>query len=246
VKSLALDHRSRMPLHAQVEELLRALIRQPEYEAGKLLPDEVSLARKLGVSRGTLRAGIARLMYEGLLERRAGVGTRVARHALPSGVGAWHSFTQEMHRRGLTVQTFKLQTRMLPAPRPVAAALEIAEGTPVLRLERLRGWDDEPVVLFTSWLHPRLGVSPEEDFSRPLYDVIEARSGVAADRSREELSAVSADAALARRLQVKKGAPLLWRRRVVLDPSGRPIEFAVVHYRGDRFTLTLDLRREQP
>jgi uncharacterized membrane protein len=38
------------------------------------------------------------------------------------------------------------------------------------------------------------------------------------------------------------GTALLRRDRTVLDDKRRPMEFAVVHYRCDRFTLTLNLR----
>jgi GntR family transcriptional regulator len=245
--ALSLDRRSPVPLHAQVERLLRDLLRRPPYRDGALLPDEVSLARRLGVSRNTVRAGVARLAFEGLLERRAGVGTRAAAaRTVHTGIGAWHSFTHEMERKGLRVQTFAREAGREAADAAVARALRVRPGTRVLRLDRLRGWDGEPVVLFQSWLHPRLGLDGTEDFDRPLYALIESESGVAADRAHEELEAVAADARLAGLLRVRRGAPLLRRRRVVVDPGGRPIEFAVVHYRSDRFTLTMDIRRERP
>jgi len=75
---IGLEHGSAIPLHVQVEKMLRDLIRKPEYQNGALLPDEVTLAMKLGISRGTIRAGIGKLVFEGLLQRKAGVGTRVA------------------------------------------------------------------------------------------------------------------------------------------------------------------------
>src|SRR5579863_789312 len=93
LKALRLNHLSAVPLHAQARELLRGLARQPAYQNGRLLPDEVSLAGKLGVSRGTMRSAITRLVHEGLLERRAGVGTRVRTVAGESGIGAWRSFS---------------------------------------------------------------------------------------------------------------------------------------------------------
>ena len=70
---MTLDHKSPVPLRVQVERLLYDLIRKREYRDGALLPDEVTLARKLGVSRGTVRSGISKLVFEGLLERKAGV-----------------------------------------------------------------------------------------------------------------------------------------------------------------------------
>ena len=74
---LSLDHKSPVPLHIQAEELLRNLIRDPEY-ATKFLPNEVDLARQLAISRTTLRQALNKLVYEGLLIRKKGIGTKVA------------------------------------------------------------------------------------------------------------------------------------------------------------------------
>ena len=73
-----IDHSSAVPLHAQVETLLRELIELPKYKNGGLLPKEVDLAKQLGISRNTLRQATNKLEYEGLLVRKKGVGTRVA------------------------------------------------------------------------------------------------------------------------------------------------------------------------
>jgi GntR family transcriptional regulator len=244
LETLRLDRQSGLPLHVQVERLLRGLAGRPEYRGGKPFPDEVSLAQRLGVSRNTVRAGIARLVFEGVVERRAGSGTRVTSSSVRSGIGAWQSFTREMEGKGLRVETFSREATMEPASREVARGLGVRAGTRVLRLDRLRGWKGEPVVLFRSWLHPRLGLTGKEDFEKPLYELIESVSGAVAEGSREELGAVEADAKLARILRVRPGTSLLRRVRVVSDPGGRPLEYAVVHYRSDRFTLTLDLRKE--
>jgi len=82
------------------------------------------------------------------------------------------------------------------------------------------------------------------DFQRPLYELIKEHCGIIADQSQEELTAVAADRRLARLLAVEPGTPHLRRERIVLDTGRRPMEFAVVHYRCDRFRLTLHLRQE--
>lgn len=246
LSSLRLDRRAGVPLHVQVERLLRDLVRRNEYRGGRPLPDEVSLARRLGVSRSTVRAGMARLVFEGLVERRAGVGTRaVSPRPVTSGLSSWQSFTREMEAKGLSVRTFSLGTEWEPAGKEAARGLGIAAGTRVLRLDRLRGWGGEPVVHFRSWFHPRLGLTGREDFERPLYALIEDCCGIVAESSHEELDAVGADDGMARLLGVRPGTPLLKRVRTVTDPGGKPIEYAVVHYRSDRFTLTLDIRRDR-
>lgn len=240
---LRLDPESDLPLHAQAEQSLRALLDDPELAPGTLLPDEVSLANAMGVSRNTLRTALARMVDAGRLERRAGVGTRIVDPKTHSGVGAWQSFTREMQARGITVQTFSTVARTLAAPADVARRLHLDRTMPVLCVDRVRGWDGQPVVLFRSYLHPRLKLSADDDFSQPLYELVRTRCGVVADQSDEVLTAVAADRRLARILAVKPGAPLLRRDRTVFDTRRQPIEYAVVHYRGDRFELSLKLRQ---
>jgi len=243
---LRLNHRSPLPLWAQVEQLLRELIRRPEYRNGRLLPDEVSLAAQLGISRGTVRSGISKLVFEGVLERKAGIGTRVANGHVESGVRAWRSFTREMISKGITVKNFRQDYRLKPASPEARRALQLEPGAAVWRLERVRGWDRKPVLQTTSWFHPRLGLQGRENFTRPLYETIEQETGVRPHHAREEFLATIADARLARRLAVAPGAPLLLRRHTVYDRGNRAFEFAEVRYVSSRFTLTMDLRRSEP
>jgi GntR family transcriptional regulator len=241
---LHLDHSSALPLRAQVEALLRDLLQQPEYQQGALLPDEVKLARQLGVSRGTVRAGIGKLVYEGLLERKAGVGTRVSNQHLESGIQAWRSFTREMKSKGITVENFRLNYDLAQTTPEAARGLQIAPAE-VWRLERVRGWNGKPVLSSSSWFHPRLSLNGREDFTRPLYETLQKVSGVRPLRACEEFLAVPADSRHAKMLEVSRNTPLLLRRHIVFDVGNRPIEFAEVHYVSSRFTLTLDLRREK-
>jgi len=240
---LSINHESPIPLRSQVETLLRQMVVQPEYQKGELLPDEVTLAANLGVSRGTIRSGISKLVFEGVLERKAGIGTRVSKRPLESGIRAWRSFTAEMATKGVIVQNFRMDYRLVEATPLIAEALQLESDTKVWRLDRVRGWDGKPVLQSSSWFHPRLGLKGNEDFKRPLYEVLETASGVRPHNAHEEFLAVSADSRLANLLRVAKGSPLLLRRHTVFDPGARPFEIAEVRYVSSRFTLTLDMRR---
>jgi GntR family transcriptional regulator len=233
-----------LPLHRKAEESLRKLLDEPEYADGGLLPDELSLANRLGVSRGTVRAALLRLVNEGRLERRAGVGTRVLRRSTESAISAWRSFSREMAHHGVDVHMFRRELRELAAPAAVADALRVPVGTRVQRLDRVRGWERLPVLRSRSWFHPSVQFSRDETFVRPLYDLVAEVSGRSAERASEAFAAVTATDALAKDLRVKKSAPLLLRRHTVFDTQARPLEFAEVHYVSERFTLTLDLKRE--
>jgi len=235
-----------LPLHLKAEDALRGLIATPKYANGGLLPDELTLANRLGISRGTIRAAILRLVVEGSLERKAGVGTRVVQRSTESAIGAWRSFSREMARQGVNVRMFRLQLRDVPATATVATALRIPSGTVVQRLDRVRGWDELPVLRSRSWFHPRVRFAPDEQFSQPLYDLVTEVSGLSADRASEAFGAEAAMAPLAKDLRVPESSPLLLRRHTVLDTLGRPFEFAEVHYVSERFTLTIDFKRESP
>ena len=229
------------PLHKQAEQRIRQLAAMEEFQAGALLPDEETMANRLGVSRGTARAALARLVQEGVLERRAGVGTRVAPRRAESGIRSWRSFSREMAAKGITVRNFSVTVRIVGAAGLAAQALRVRPGVEVLRLERVRGWNGKPVLVTTSWFHPRLKLTGGEDFTRPLYEMLEAETGVVPKAAHEELTAITANAALAEKLSVKAGAPLLLRRHTVSDTGGRPIQYAEINYVSARFSLTLDL-----
>jgi len=233
-----------LPLHRKAEESLRKLLDEPAYSQGGLLPDELSLANRLGVSRGTVRTALLRLVSEGRLERRAGVGTRVVRRSTESAISAWRSFSREMARHGVEVRMFRCELRALRAPEVVAESLRVPVGTVVQRLDRVRGWDDVPVLHSRSWFHPRVRFAKGEAFTRPLYDLVGEVSGRSADRASEAFAAVAATGSLAKDLKVRANSPVLLRRHTVYDTQGSPLEFAEVHYVSERFTLTLDLKRE--
>jgi GntR family transcriptional regulator len=235
-----LDRTNGVPLHVQIERLLRELIRRPPYSAGALLPDELSLASRLGVSRGTVRSSILTLVHQGLLERRKGVGTR----AVHSGLEAWASLSGEMRLKGIAVQSFLLEVSDKSAKGKIAEALQVPVGTLVKCLDQVRGWEQRPVLQSRSWFHPRLKLSGQEDFGRPLYELLKDESGIAAEHAHEELLAVAADGRTARRLKLKKRSPLLLRRRTSFDAKDRPIDYAEIHYDTAALCLTLSSRWE--
>ncbi len=240
---LTLDHQSPIPLRAQVEQLLRELIQKPEFQNGELLPDEFKLAAQLGVSRGTIRSGISKLVFEGLLQRKAGVGTRVARKHSESGITAWRSFTREMAAKGIKVENYLLNYQLTPASKSASQGLQLEPGTKLWRLERVRGWNNQPMLYSVSWFHPRLNLKGTEDFTQPLYQTLEAATGARPHQAREEFIAVTSDARLSKLLQTPGKTSLLLRRHQVFDAGNQPIEFSEVYYVSSRFTLTLDLRQ---
>jgi GntR family transcriptional regulator len=229
----------------QAENLLRKLIETEDYRNGKLLPNEIELSRQLSISRNTLRQAINKLVFEGLLVRKKGVGTKVVRKGVISGVKNWLSFSQEMKFMGIEVRNFELHISRKNMSDEIAnffnSASESARKS--LVLERVRGKREYPFVYFISYFNPELPLTGEEDFNTPLYELLEKNCGVVVKTSKEEISARLAGDFIAEKLDIKPSDPILIRKRFVSDVNGLPIEYNIGYYRADSFTYTIDAER---
>jgi GntR family transcriptional regulator len=240
---IALNHKSPIPLHIQAEELLRKMIADPQFQNGKLLPNEIDLANQLAISRTTLRQALNKLVYEGLLIRKKGVGTKVADAMISSKSVNWLSFSQEMKARGIPIKNFELHVSWIYPEEVIANFFNIKTDQKILKLERLRGRPEGPFVYFVSYFHPRTGLTGEEDFKRPLYDILQADYNIISELSKEEISAKAADKFIAAKLETEPGSPILFRKRFVYDQADRPIEYNLGYYKADSFVYTVESRR---
>lgn len=241
---MELNRKSQKPLHEQAEIVLRNLIESDEYKSGKLLPKEVELSGQLHISRNTLRQAISRLVSEGLLERKKGVGTKVARKGINVGVKNWLSFSQEMKMLGIEVKNFDLHL-CYKTPSPEISnffGLEDNNGK-CLVLERLRGNKENPFVFFVSYFNPALPLTGDEDYVKPLYEMLENDRGIIVKTSKEEISARLAGNYLAEKLEISPDDAILVRKRFVYDDKGAPVEYNVGYYRSDSFTYTIEATR---
>ncbi len=241
---ITLNHNSPIPLHVQIEEQLRIEIMSEQYQKGVKLPNEMDLSKQLGISRSTLRQSINKLVYEGLLARKKGVGTFAQKTSIFSKAQNWLSFSQEMKALGITTKNYELHLSWVKPTEELCLFFDIKEDVKVLKLERLRGRAEYPFVYFISYFNPRIGLTGNEDFSRPLYEILGQDYNSIAKLSKEEISAISADAILAEKLEIKTGEPILKRKRFVFDPGSRPLEWNVGYYKADSFTYTLEFERE--
>lgn len=238
-----INHKSAIPLHKQIEDILREFITNGEIPKGSAFPNEEILSKRFAVSRNTVRQGIYNLVTEGLLIRKRGVGTVVSESAVTTHLDEWHSFTQEMNKSGVQLKNYSIKVSIEKADNTVANALQIEMGTEVVKLERLRGNENHPFVYFISWFHPRIGLTGKEDFKRPLYDILEKDYNCFPANSEEELKATLANKKLAETLEIKEGDAILLRKRQVSDIGSRIIEYNIGYYNGDNFLYTINIKR---
>ncbi|MEZ4992919.1 MAG: GntR family transcriptional regulator [Saprospiraceae bacterium] len=240
-----LDQNSPVPLHAQIEEYLRGLAAKKEYKNGnKFLPKEVTLAKKLGVSRSTIRQAINKLVHEGLIERKKGVGTKVVSQKISTRLDNWISFTKEMRNQGIEVVNYLVNISLVDADEEVYQALGVSRKKKIWKLEKIRGSKEAKYLYSVSYFHPRIGITGEENFVTPLYELLEKEHDTIVSTSKERLRAVKADSDISEMLDIEDDVPLLKRERLVTDPGDRPVEYNIVYYHTDYFTYDIDIKRE--
>jgi GntR family transcriptional regulator len=148
-----------MPLYAQAEKVLEDLLVHRRYRVGDRIPPEVELVRSLGVSRATLRAAVRRLVDRGLLVRRQGSGTFVARlperrdqpgparirlRSSVAQVGRMETYASIAERLGLKTDSEHLRMETGRTTPEEAEALELPVNGEVTRVSRVLLLDGEP------------------------------------------------------------------------------------------------------
>lgn len=244
LKKAKIDHQSPTPLHIQAEQIIRKMINSDDYRNGKMFPNEVEFSKELGISRNTLRQAINKLVYEGLLIRKKGHGTKVNYLGTTSSASKnWLSFSQEMKALGVAIKNFELHISWKKADPDVANFFGIKPNDRLLQLIKVRGKQDGPIVYFISYFAPEIGMTGEEDFSMPLYEMLEQEYGVVVKTSLEEISALNAPELISEKLQIEKGDAVLKRKRYVLDTDGKPVEYNIGYYRADAFSFKVESER---
>ena len=239
-----IDHKADTPLHKQIEKVLRSKIASGEFDNGKLFPNEVDLSNLFGVSRNTVRQAFNVLVNEGLLQRKQGKGTTVVRNQdNVTHLEEWYSFSKDMEQQGIKIKNYQIEFAKVICDVELAHVFGIDTGREVDKLTRVRGSDLTPFVVFDSWFHPRIPLTENQDFTRPLYEILEADYAVVPMHSSEELKAIIADERLAGLLKIDLGMPVFYRKRLVYDAGMRIIEYNKCYYRHDKMTYKINIKR---
>lgn len=221
-----------------VDDLRREI---EELPVGSSVPSERALAEESGVSRMTARRALDELTREGRLLREVGRGSFVARPAvnLPLHLTG---FTEDMASRGITASSRVLRIAEEPADARTAESLGLTEGSPVVRLDRVRLADERPMAIERTTLDASVvpGLADADFAGRSLYRELEHRYGVLFDAGEQTIRAAIVHPEDAAELGVDEGSAVLEFVRVS-GRGGRSLERTVSTYPGDRFELSAQI-----
>jgi GntR family transcriptional regulator len=238
--------RDRRPLSVQVADELRAAIAEGAMRPGDQLPSEMELSKEFEVARTTVREALRTLEIEGLVELRQRRGRFVAAvPRLERPITRYESVTEMMGTLGYRVSNKVLSVQVDIASNEEAEALGLAAGSSVIRLERVRSQDDDPLIYSIDTM-PREVVAEEidaVDWTGSLLDVLEA-NGCRPVSSAARIRAATLPRSIAQRLEIDPRTPWLLMTQICMTETGRLVIYSYDYHRGDSVAFDVVRRRE--
>lgn len=231
-----LDRSNALPLWAQLLADLRRRLEAGDFADS--FPTDLELTTSYGVSRHTAREAVRRLQSEGVVTRERGRGTFVRTPAFEQATGALYSLFRSIEGRGLE-QRSEVLDRAIVSDAEVAGQLGLGPDAELVRFERLRFADGQPLAHDIVWLpadvaRPLLDV----DLTRTaLYDELQRCCGVRPVAGTERIATAMPTAEERRLLRMPPKHPVFRILRRSVDAEGRPLEWRETAVRGDRYTF---------
>jgi GntR family transcriptional regulator len=244
---MAEERKRKLVRYREISTRLQKDIRLGRYDIGKLLPTETELMARFSASRQTVREALRILMDQGLIVRRAGLGSVVIAAEPP--VLFTHSVTSLTEWLRYSNETYRdvVASREIIADRKLAALLKCEPGKHWFLIEAIRRSDDFTAPL--GWaeiyvLKKFAGVVKRSDHGRtPVHEQVAKMFGQTTERAQMEIFSRGMPASLAKALRVKAGSPALTVVRRYYGLGEELFEVTVTTHPEGRYTYTMDMQR---
>jgi GntR family transcriptional regulator len=222
----------RRPLYQLTADTLGKML--AKMAPGTFLPSEPALAKKLGVSRATLREAIRTFEERGQVIRRQGIGTYVS-HLPPvidTGLEVLESVPTLASRIDLEIEMAGLDVHERQPTDHEKNQFGIGDKDPVVEVSRVLATSERPVAYLVDVLP--MGILPAEafndDFKGSVLDIFLQRRELSLGHSRTDLTAISAPANIARKLQVSRKEVLLVLEAWLYTDEGKVIDHSFSYF----------------
>jgi GntR family transcriptional regulator len=215
-------------LQADLAKLISSL------PAESRLPSEPELARRMGVSRATLREAMRAFEGQGMIRRRQGVGTFVVAKVpvLDSGLEVLESIETLAQRIGLSVNMGELQVEQVVANQEDAAILNLPVGTFLTRVTRVIYTENRPIAYLVDTLPADIlpTADIETGFTGSVLDLLLQRGDPKLVQSRTDIRAIGASQEVARALQIQRDDVLLHFVAYLYSNEGRVADYSFSYF----------------
>lgn len=232
----------RQPRYALVADALVAEIERGTYAVGSLLPGELEIAERYGLSRHTTREALRRLEEMGLITRRPGIGTLVKARSTESHYTAAIADLGDLIHHTKHTQLRILSEEWVPVDGAHAAVLQGVSGQRWLKFKTLRypSESQEPISYTEILLHPIYESIRDRlnEAGASVFRLIEAIDGERVKELQQEISCMAAPADVAALLGIRAGDPALHVVRSYYGRGDALLSVSINIYPQNRFKVT--------
>lgn len=234
------------PRHEQISNWIREKIESGQYDIDEKLPSENELAKKFDVSRVTIRRALQTLENEELIYRSQGLGSFVNDNRSHQSFVRLTDFVEDMKRAGMEASSSVIKLKPETVPEHVASILKVEPESTVVRLDRLRLGDNQPMAFDITWL-PMFYGQLIENFdleNDTIYRILEQEYDIPVEKGCYRIEAENATEYIGNHLRVDPGSALLLIDRLSLTVGEKPIYYQKRYYRTDRIVYELMVERK--
>ncbi|WP_214707155.1 MULTISPECIES: trehalose operon repressor [unclassified Exiguobacterium] len=235
-----------MAKYRQIYERLAERMKTGEYAAESKLPSETELMHEYEASRGTVRKALDLLQEHGYVRKHHGKGVFVLRRdQIEFQFNGIVSFSEVYASLlGRSIQTSVASFEDIEAPTWLADRMNLEPGTRMYRIERVRNFDGEDVILdvnyFVKDLVPGL---TEEIAARSIYEYVEHELGLQISYAKRKIAAEDVTELDRVRLDLHDYEYVIVITNDTFLYEGRQFEYTESRHRLDKFQFSDVARR---
>lgn len=221
-----------LPIYLKIVEDIKEKINNSELKPGDAIDSENTLCKVYGVSRMTVRKGLAILTNEGYIYSIPGKGNFVQE---PDS-NKYTLYYDEMNNFINSVDKTKLlEVNIILPTYKLINSLQITKNKKVIMIRRLFFTDGEPIAYDVKYLPYYRGIPIVEKEIRyaTFPEMVSKNTSLFAIRKELVISAQMPDKEIREYLNIHHELPLMVVEQKLYNKENKPMGFGITHFRGD-------------
>jgi GntR family transcriptional regulator len=226
----------------QVKAYLLNYIRENHLKRNDQLPSEAAIAKKLGVSRNTLREAYVSLENEGVILRRHGIGTFVAHSPLiQDSLNEFFSFARIIQEGGYEPIFETMSMEFEQVSPEVYDVFDIQPSKKIRRIKRLVRADQQPVIYVDDYISPVVeAAGPNWDaYSGNTVQFLSSSLDTPLHQIQSRIRAAAINPEISQYLELAEGTPILSVRSTIYTVDNQPINYSKICFNSNMVELNI-------
>ena len=232
--------------YLKIKNDLKKKIDAGVFKKNTTIPTELELSTIYGVSRTTIRKATELLVFEGLLSRRAGIGTFVTPKAILSKSVKHYGFKQEMILQKYEVKTVVSNFSAEAASDEIAEILGIVPGEMVYYFERTRLANNVPLQFEKTYMsiqkYPDINIAYLENSK---YNYVENIKKQKIDFCVHTINPILSTKELSRVFNIKENTPILQIYNITYLNDGSVMDYTIQYNNPEKYQMKYIRKKEE-